>query len=392
MKLDPDQQKAVEMALEAPCGVVTGGPGVGKTTTVKTALDKLDLAGKGYALCAPTGKAARRMQEATGRPAQTIHRLLGWRDGGFSFNSMNPLPDKLIICDESSMLDIRLAADLLDALRPDARIIFVGDANQLPPVGPGAFFRDIIASEVTPVVWLKTLHRAAQQSWVCRNAPRVLAGEEPELDDIDDFEWHQMDKGDVEHMGEAVLNIIRDLQAKGHDLDTIQVLSPMKNRKGGTIPLNAQLQKYLNPSRLTGWKIYDQVLKPGDRVMQTRNNYNLDVMNGEVGMVEKTNDFEMQVRFDDGPRKYTHDAAKDVQLAYAMTIHKSQGSEWENVIVVCHSEHSFMLTRQLLYTAITRSKDKVFIVGDEGGLKKAINTFKDAKRRTLLKERLRGQL
>lgn len=393
LQLDPDQQSAVDMIRTAPCGVMTGWPGVGKTTTINAALNALDLAGRtNYALCAPTGKAARRMQETTGRQAQTIHRLLGWRGGSFDHNGMNPLPYDLIVCDESSMIEIRLAADLLEALQPQARIIFVGDANQLPPVGPGAFFRDLIASEAVPVVWLQTLHRAAQKSWVNRNAPKVLAGETPELDDVDDFEWHHMDTADIDHMGEAVLAIIEDLRAKGADLSSVQVLSPMKNRKGGTVPLNTELQRALNTTKQTGWKVYEQVLKPGDRVIQTRNNYDLDVMNGEVGIVEKTTDFELVVRFDDGPRTYKHEAATDLQLAYAITIHKFQGSQTRNVIVVCHSEHGFMLTRQLLYTAITRTQDKVFIVGDEPGLKRAINTFKDAKRRTLLKERLRGEL
>jgi exodeoxyribonuclease V alpha subunit len=389
-ELDPDQAEAVKLMLDAPVSVVTGGPGVGKTTTIHAATSALDKDGISYALCAPTGKAARRMTEATGKPASTIHRLLEWSPDGFRRYAQNKLSEALIICDESSMLDIRLAADLLEAVA--GRIVFVGDANQLPPVGPGAFFRDLITSEAVPVVTLKTLHRAAQESWICRNAPKVLAGDPLELEDIDDFGWYEMDTADVEHIPDVVLDIVREEMREGLSLEDAQVLAPMKTRKGGVVPLNVMLQSHLNPSQALGYKIFDETIRPGDRVMQTRNNYDLGIFNGEVGVVMDTTQRHITVRFDDRAIEFKHGDARDLRLAYAMTIHKSQGSEWPVVIVVCHSEHGFMLTRQLLYTALTRSKDRVYIVGDRRGLQTALRTVKDAQRKTLLQQRLTGAL
>jgi exodeoxyribonuclease V alpha subunit len=389
MTADVDQDAAVEVMCHEPIAVVTGGPGVGKTTCTRQACDWLDANGISYALCAPTGKAARRMREATGRTARTIHRLLEWSPEGFRRHAQDPLGEQRIICDESSMIDIRLASWLLDAIAAGTHVTFVGDANQLPPVGPGAFFRDLIASDRVPVITLKTLHRAAQDSWICRNAPKVLSGEPLELDDIRDFEWWQMDGGDAEHVGQVVLDIIGKID---RPQDEVQVLTPMKKRKGGTEPLNAMLQAHLNSSRGLEYKVWDQAIKQGDRIMQTRNDYTLGVFNGEVGIVSEVMRKHLVVKFDDTYVKYDHDAAKNLQLAYAMTIHKSQGSEWPAVIVVCHSEHSFMLSRQLLYTAMTRAKGEVYLVGDERGLQIALRTVKDAKRRTLLQQRLRGEL
>ena len=386
---DLDQDNAVEMMCHEPVSVVTGGPGVGKTTCTRQACDWLDGNGISYALCAPTGKAARRMHEATGRQARTIHRLLEWSPEGFRRGAHDPLSEKRIICDESSMIDIRLASWLLEAVGAGTHITFVGDADQLPPVGPGAFFRDLIASGTVPVITLKTLHRAAQDSWICRNAPKVLSGAPLELDDISDFEWWQMEGNDAEHVGQVCLDIIK---ASERPLSEIQVLTPMKKRKGGTEPLNAMLQANLNSSRGLEYKVWDQAIKTGDRIMQTRNDYNLGVFNGEVGIVDSITRKNLVVQYDDMRVTYDHDAAKNLQLAYAMTIHKSQGSEWPAVVVVCHSEHSFMLTRQLLYTALTRAKGEVYIVGDERGLQIALRTVKDAQRRTLLQQRLRGEL
>jgi exodeoxyribonuclease V alpha subunit len=394
---DPEQLRAIELMLTAGVGVVTGGPGTGKTSTTKTALDHLDARGVKYALCAPTGKAARRMSEATGRPATTIHRLLEWQRGGFTRDRHHQLIEDAIIIDESSMLDVFLASSLLSAIDFNrTRAIFVGDANQLPPVGPGAFFRDLIASAIVPTVRLLTLHRAAQESWICRNAPKVLAGSGVELEDCKDFEWWQLPTNSAEYICKTVVDLVTKLRDEGVPLDEIQVLTPMKERAGGTKPLNKALQEVLNPrgKGVPALHAFDQDIYRGDKVIHTQNNYQLGVMNGELGYV--LGDVEHQglrVRFaDDVVVKYSAKDARDLQLAYALTIHKCQGSEFKHCIVVCHSEHSHMLTRQLFYTAITRAKEKVYVVGDEHGMKKALATIHDSQRKTLLQQRLRGEL
>lgn len=371
-----------------PISVVTGVPGSGKTSVTKEALAEFHKAGIHYMLCAPTGKAARRLSEVTGQPAQTIHRLLefSYMAGGFVRNRSNPLATDMVICDETSMVDIRLAASLLQAVDAGrTRICFVGDANQLPPVGPGAFFRDMIDSKEVPTQWLTKVHRAAAKSWVYRNAPKILAGAQPELDDCGDFEWHVFGHDQGAFIGQAILDLIKQHKLEGTDT---QVLTPMNKRVGGVTELNGALQSHLNPGSDYGWEINSQVLRPGDRVIQTKNNYKLGVFNGEVGTIRRVDKHEMYVDFEGNLVVYDHASAYDVQLAYAITVHKSQGGQYQNVIVVCHSDHNIMLTRQLLYTAVTRAKERVFLVGDEGGLQLALRTTKDITRKTTLKQRI----
>lgn len=391
--LDAVQQQAVRLIESAPIGVVTGGPGRGKTTILKEALTHLTS----YELASPTGKAARRMSEATGRPARTIHRLLGWTPQGFTHGSgldQTPLDTDVVLVDESSMLDIRLGSALMSALGNRTRIVFVGDADQLPPVGPGAVFRDLIASAKVPVVRLEVLYRAAAESWVCRNAPKILKGEPLETKDIHDFSWYQIGEDDGEHISDVVLQVLKEQLAGHATLDTIQVLSPMKIRDGGTRELNAKLQPAVNARGVKGpgWKLWDDMtLHVADRVMQTRNDYLLGVFNGEVGTVARIEAHELVVKFDsDVYVTYSREQARALQLAYACTIHKYQGSEVDDVIVVCHSAHHHMLTRQLFYTAITRAKKRVFLVGDAKGLATALRTSRDEQRKTRLVARIQG--
>lgn len=402
MKLDFDaqQQHAVQLLLEARQGVITGPPGVGKTTCTRAALDELDARRQSYQLCAPTGKAAKRMSEATGRPAKTIHRLLEWSKGGFQRNAAFPLTDSLIVCDESSMLDLFLTADLVDALSPQTRIAFVGDANQLPPIGPGMFFRDLIASKKVPTVELQTLHRAAAASWIYRNAPRILAGQGVEMSDCEDFEWHLAPDGDAELVVQAVEDIVQKLLAEGVPEDDFQVLAPMRVRSAGCQELNRVLQplclahkKDLGwdrlPVRRIGWGENEATLHVGDRVIQTRNNYELGVFNGDIGeVVTMGSGGRVTVRFGDTHVAYADSDCRDLELSYALTIHKAQGSEWKDVIVVCSSVHGSMLTRQLIYTALTRAKRRVFLVGDQAGWRTALAKNQVQSRRTRLLERL----
>jgi exodeoxyribonuclease V alpha subunit len=395
--LDPEQLHAVELILTASVGVITGGAGVGKSSVTKAGLDLLDARGQTYALCAPTGKAARRLSEVTGRPATTIHRLLEWMPGGFQRDAFHKLSEDVIIVDETSMVAIDLAASLISAVDFNrTRIIFVGDANQLPPVGPGAFFRDLIASAMVPTVRLLTLHRAAQASWICRNGPKVLVGSGVELDDTTDFEWWQLPSNSAEYIVKTVVDLVVKLKAEGVPLDEVQVLTPMKERAGGTGPLNKALQAVLNPrpQGVTALHAFDQDIYRSDKVIHIRNNYELGVMNGEVGYVlGDVESYGLRVQYPgDVVVRYSPKDARDLLLAYALTIHKMQGSQVKHCIVVCHSEHQHMLTRQLLYTAITRAKEKVYIVGDVHGMKKALATVHDSQRRTLLQQRLRGEM
>jgi exodeoxyribonuclease V alpha subunit len=453
--LDPSQEKAVELALEARVAVITGGPGCGKTTCLRTALDRLDAAGRGsYALAAPTGKAARRLSEATGRHAGTVHRLLeygplvdehGFETGelGFRRNRSNPLDRELVVIDEASMLDVELAAAVRRAINPArTRLLLVGDANQLPSVGPGRVFGDLIESGKVPVARLTHLHRAAAESWVCTQAPVILAGDLPATGDRPDFLWVQRE--DRDQAASALVKVVtEELPRRGIDAGDIQVLIPQRIGPAGIEALNPRLQSILNPDHRdasTSWKIGPYVVRPRDRVIQTFNDYTLNVMNGEVGAVDQVREKAVDcatctatglvastdpervelarsigiepretcpdcagsrqlrpglvVRFPDGPRDrvvtYSRGQAESLHLAYALTIHKSQGSEWPWVVVLVHSTHTRMLTRQLLYTGITRARKGVVIVGDLKGLERAVRETRDVQRNTGLIERLRA--
>ena len=419
LSLDDSQRLAVELVRSAPVGVVTGGPGTGKTTTLRAALDVLDALpepatwpcalclergcdacegrgfelGERYLLCSPTGKAARRMQEATGRPASTVHRALQYHpQQGWRRHAERPIPSDLIVVDESSMLDVELAAALLRAVSPTrTRVVFVGDANQLPSVGPGRVFADLIDSGEVPVARLTTLHRAAAESWVCTQAPAVLAGQEPDLTRRDDFEWRRTETADA--AADAVIEVVRALPV-GEDA---QILIPQRKGSCGIDAINARLQALTNPPRAAEerWAMGGFELRPRDRVIQTKNDYTLGVMNGEVGEISslepKRGDEAARavVRFDDRSVVYSRAQAMALELAYALTIHRSQGSEWGTCVVVCHSSHAFMLSRSLLYTAITRAKKRVVLVGDAKGLAAALRSAADHRRNTTLAERMK---
>lgn len=411
--LDPSQERAVELACKAPIGVVTGGPGTGKTTCMRIALDRLEASGASVALASPTGKAARRLEEATGREAGTLHRLLEWQPyilkyngPGFARDEADPISEDVVIIDESSMLDTALADALMRAIDvAHTRLIFVGDADQLPSVGPGRVFADLIASERVPTARLTTLHRAAAESWVCSQAPAVLAGRMPDLSERSDFEW-------IEHesRSDAVEGLITWVTDWGKtwapELGEAQVLVPQNVGPAGASLINRRLQMALNPRvdpDASGWKVggrgendpETQELRVLDRVIQTHNNYDLGIFNGECGVVRGIDDGELAVDFGDATRPrvvgYTRDQAKGLRLAYALSVHKSQGSEWPWIAMLVHSTHTRMLTRQLLYTAITRAKKGVVLVGDRLGLERAVANVSDAKRNTTLAARVRGE-
>jgi exodeoxyribonuclease V alpha subunit len=393
--LDPSQELAVDLMCSAPLGVVTGGPGTGKTTCMRTALDRLDEAGLTYALGSATGKASRRMTEATGRPALTLHRLLEWtpREQRFSRSAAYPIDEDVVIVDEASMLDVKLACSLLDAIQGRTRLVLVGDQDQLPPVGAGAVLADLIASGRVPVARLTTLHRAAQESWVCSQAPVILSGRVPDLRERPDFLF--VEEADRDAAVQALVDVVvRRLPARGVAPEAIQVLVPQNVGRAGADVLNTQLQALLN--RAGGgekWKLGGQAIGRGDRVIQTKNVYTADgagdVMNGETGTVTRVEGRELDVRFDDGRTVlYDRDRAEKLRLSYALSTHKSQGSEFAWVVVLVHSTHTQMLSRNLLYTAITRAKKGVVIVGDRTGVERAVKNARDMKRNTGLVDRL----
>lgn len=389
LQLDPSQERAVELLCTAPVGVVTGGAGCGKTTCLRIALDRLDAAGAKYALAAPTGKAAKRMTEATGREAMTLHRLLEFGPSGpgfamgFARNENDPLEQDVVIVDEASMLDIELASALMRALRPDARLVFIGDAQQLPSVGPGRVLADLIESGVVPVARLTQVHRSAAESWICMEAPKVLRGECPDLTERPDFRFVAVEtKLDAR---DRVIDLARDLAAKGIDA---QVLAPQRTQECGVEVLTRALQDALNPGT-RAWKAGDE-LRVGDRVIQTMNDYVRGVFNGEIGIVEAFDALTLTVRFDGRLVSYAKASSDRLRLAYALTVHKYQGSEVPWAIVVCHSVHSYMLSRQLLYTALTRAKAGVILVGDRKGIDAALKDASPSQRNTELAALLAG--
>lgn len=391
--LDESQERAVQLVCRASFGIVTGGPGRGKTTILRFALDRLDADRQSYELAAPTGKAAKRMNETTGRNARTIHRLLEFHPKlGWQRNRHNPLECSVVIIDESSMIDVELGARLLDAIDSTrTRLILIGDADQLPPVGPGRLFGDLVDSGEAPLVRLETLHRSAQESWVAANAPRVLLGEMPVLRSAKDFKCIVID--DAKAILPELKRIVTEVFP--HKIDAaVQVLIPQRPGVAGIDAANLALQDAINPLKpgQPTLKRDKFELRLGDRVIQTKNDYQLEVFNGEIGDVVAVG-AEVVVRFEGrGEVAYPLDRTGALQLAYALTVHRAQGSEFPWVIVVAHSTHSFILSRQLLYTAITRGKQGVVLIGDEKGIRRALRERKTDTRYTALIERLRGEM
>lgn len=388
LQLDPSQESALRMILSEPICIVTGGPGTGKTTILREALAR--MGNRDVALCAPTGKAAKRMSEATGTDARTIHRLLAYspEDGGFWYGESTKLPHDVIIVDESSMVDVELFAALLLAIdERRTRLVLVGDYNQLPSVGPGAILSDLVKSGLVPCSVLTQVHRSAAESWVCVNAPRILAGDSFAMHTTDDFKFVEV---------ESAANVPK-FCAEIMALDpTVQILAPQRKGVAGTQVLNQTMQARFNPPRGNEpkWGSKDEALRVGDRVIHTKNDYELGVFNGEVGDVVDANSKALSVKYPDRsyPVEYSRAQARVLQLAYTLTIHKSQGSEWPRVIVVAHSTHTFMLTRQLLYTAVTRAKEGVFVVGDKKGIAAALKCKRDSTRNTALCDRIKGEM
>ena len=404
VKLADRQREALEKALEAGVLVLTGGPGTGKTTTINALLELFRRFHLEVLLAAPTGRAAKRMAEATGKEAKTIHRLLEFSRAegeGFHFkkNEDNPLKAHVVIVDEVSMVDILLMYNLLKALPGGCKLILVGDVDQLPSVGPGNVLRDIIASGKIPVTRLETIFRQARGSSIIVNAHRINAGDMPYTKNEVAGDFFFMTKEDPEE----ILQLITDLCARRlpryqqyDSLEDIQVLTPMHRTLVGVENLNMKLQERLNPDspRKAELKIGGITFRQGDKVMQVKNNYDLEVFNGDIGRLTYIDREEGQViiAYPDirGYREviYNMQDMEEVVLAYATSVHKSQGSEYRVVILPVITQHYIMLQRNLLYTAVTRAREMVILIGTKKALAMAVKNNKVQERYTLLSSRL----
>jgi exodeoxyribonuclease V alpha subunit len=401
--LAPAQQEAVTRALTSKITVITGGPGVGKTTIINSIVKILNAKKCRVLLAAPTGRAAKRMSEATGAPAQTIHRMLKFEPGGggFTHNERKPLRGDMIVVDEASMLDILLAHHLLRAIPDDASVVFVGDVDQLPSVGPGNFLSDLIESDRVPVVRLTEIFRQARDSRIVTNAHKINRGQMPDLED-DSKGTESAKAGDFffieEDDPEKALATIKTLCAERIPKRfgfvprrDIQVLAPMHKGVCGAENINRELQATLNPSGADVQR-FGRTYRVGDKVMQTRNNYDKDVFNGDLGVVAKIDliDQRIVVEVDGKPVEYDFTDLDELLPAYAITVHKSQGNEYPCVVVPILTQHYILLQRNLLYTAITRGKKLVVLVGSKKALGMAVRNNNPAARFSLLRDRLRG--
>jgi exodeoxyribonuclease V alpha subunit len=400
LHLAPQQREAIRMALSHKALVITGGPGTGKTTILRCIIRILEKKGLRIHLASPTGRAAKRMAEATGREAATIHRLLEWGPAraGFQRNAQRPLETDLVIVDEASMIDIVLMNSLLRAVPLVATLVLVGDADQLPSVGPGTVLKDILDSGRLPSVRLTEVFRQAEQSRIIRNAHRVNRGEFPDLSrpsgsEASDF--HFLAEEDPERLRQLIVDLAsRRLPARfGMDpVEDIQVLTPMHRGAIGAAQVNATLQATLNPARGGAAEVMrgGRVFRTGDRVMQIRNNYDKEVYNGDIGRILRVDpeEQEVAVRVDDRTVTYDFSELDELTLAYAATVHKSQGSEYAAVILPLHTTHYPMLQRNLLYTAITRAKRLLVLAGTRKALAIAVRNDATLRRYSRLEERL----
>ena len=399
--LSDQQQAAVKMAATCRVGILTGGPGTGKTHTTKAIVELWQKQNKKIALACPTGRAAKRLTEMTGMEAKTIHRLLEFGDTGFKRNRDNQLNVDAVIIDEASMMDLPLAHALVRAIPLSAQLLLVGDSDQLPSVGPGRVLNDLIGSGQIPVVRLTEIFRQAQGSQITMNAHRINQGQRPALEPFSmqpnsDCLWIAEEnpvKG-----AEVIRRLLELLPSNGYcSASNIQILCPGHSAEVGTKALNSSIQELLNPpspEKPEITSLFGQVFRVGDRIMQTANDYERQVFNGDVGAVhsisiageKKT----MVARFDDRLVEYEQIDLARLNLAYAISIHKSQGSEYPVVLLPLYTQHYMLLTKNLLYTALTRARQLAILIGQPKALGLAISRVEESKRHTLLMERLNG--
>jgi exodeoxyribonuclease V alpha subunit len=396
IELSAEQRSALRCALQSKVTVITGGPGTGKTTLLRSLLAALSSAGIKATLAAPTGRAARRLAEACGREAKTIHRLLEYspESGGFIRGEAFPLRTTWLVIDEASMMDLELAASLLAALPPDCSLLLVGDRDQLPSVGPGSVLKDVIASGLVPVVELSQIYRQARASLIVANAHRLNRGEMPESANDPQGDFFFFERGAPEDVIATIKQLVQHRllgdRFELRDPREIQVLAPMNRGPLGAHTLNHELQALLNPA---GHEIRagDRTLRTGDRVIQLRNNYDKLVFNGEIGRIAAVDPERgrVGVAFEDNHAEYDLAELDELALAYAISVHKSQGSQYPAVVVPLHPSQYLMLRRNLLYTAITRAERVCVLVGTRSALMQAVRNVDERRRFSRLADRLR---
>ena len=392
-----EQWAAVRAAFDSRISVLTGGPGVGKTRCTQGIVAEAQAADAKIALCAPTGRAARRLSETTGHEASTIHGLLEWVPGNEpGFHAGHPLPVDLVIVDESSMLNLQLVEVLLDGLAETTHVVFVGDADQLPPIGAGKPFEDLIDSEKVPVVRLTQIFRQAAKSMITTAAHEINHGRTPHLEPEEDQEhdFFFIDRVVPERALATVVEVVAERAPAKFGVDPVrevQVLAPMYKGPVGIDRLNERLQAELNPD---GEPALRGRFRVGDRLIQTRNSHELELMNGSIVFLREDDPVKKAIMVDvddGGTRVIPYKEADDLNLAYAISVHKAQGCEVPVVVGVCHRAHSHMLNRPLLYTAITRARNSCVLVGDRASLAGAVGRDDSGGRHSGLAERLRGE-
>ena len=389
---DDVQAEAIHRAANSKVMVLTGGPGTGKTTTTQGIIQAFLDKGLSILLAAPTGRAAKRMSEATGREAKTIHRLLEFKPPeGYKRNEENPLEGDVLLVDECSMIDIMLMNSLLKAVPANMRLILIGDVDQLPSVGAGNVLRDIIDSEAVPVVRLTKIFRQAQQSRIITNAHKVNEGKFPDISNGKNSDFFFLNREEPEVIAKEIVELVKNKLPNYYKVkpSEIQVLTPMQKGIIGAINLNQELQKAINPS-MEGIRRGGYIFKQYDKVMQIRNNYDKEVFNGDIGRILEidTEDNTLTVLFDGRKVLYEASELDELVQAYACTIHKSQGSEYPIVVMPVSMTHFMMMQRNLIYTGITRSKKVCVVVGTMKALGYAVRNITVTKRNTMLKERL----
>jgi exodeoxyribonuclease V alpha subunit len=395
IELSGEQMKAIRIALASGVTVITGGPGTGKTTILRSLLAALAVAGLKPTLAAPTGRAARRLQEATGHDARTIHRLLEFSPdtGGFVRNRDFPLRTNYLIVDEASMMDIELAASLLDALTPNCSLLLVGDRDQLPSVGPGSVLKDVIASGLVPVVELHQVYRQARESAIVANAHKLNRGWMLDVGNDPAGDFFFFERASPDDVLATIKQLVRERLVGRfgiRDPREIQVLTPMNRGPLGTHLLNRELQALLNPAGRE-LRAGDRILREGDRIIQLRNNYDKGIFNGSIGRIISVDTARGRITaaFEEAHADYDQSELEEIGLAYAISVHKSQGSQYPAVVIPVHPSHYLMLRRNLLYTAITRAERVCVLVGTKSALQQAVRNQDERRRASRLSERLR---
>jgi exodeoxyribonuclease V alpha subunit len=399
LQLAATQRDAIRAATREKMLIVTGGPGVGKSTIVRGILEIFAARNQRCGLCAPTGRAAKRLSETTGREAKTVHRLLEFDPsfGGFKRDAAQPLDLDLLVVDEASMVDVVLMYQLLRAVQSHACVVLVGDVDQLPSVGPGLVLADLIASRTVPVVRLTEIFRQAGQSWIVRAAHAIKHGEMPESAPAGKGDFYFVEANTPDSILKRIVSMVRERIPARFGLDPlrdVQVLTPMNRSELGSQALNLRLQEVLNPA-VAGPKVqrFGWTFRVGDKVMQTHNNYQKGVFNGDIGRISAINGTEREVTVEYDGRVVTYDYGEldEINLSFACTIHKAQGSEYPAVVIPLHTQHYMMLQRNLLYTGVTRGKKLVVIVGSRKALEMAVQRQDISGRYSALRRRLQEE-